>query len=94
MEPTRLTAIATHGAMPTRQPNQKGSAVVEVRPGGFSCSWSQPNRIIATLAPATAITALIDVIPKQKLIRMTITVALKEYSTHRKRLMPRCRSRS
>ena len=51
-------------AMPTRQPNQKGSAVVEVRPGGFSCSWSQPNRIIATLAPATAITALIDVIPK------------------------------
>jgi hypothetical protein len=45
-------------------PNQKGSIVVVARPGGFISSWSQPNRIIPTLAPATAMTALMLVMPE------------------------------
>ena len=58
-----LITITSHGAMPTRLPIQNGSIVVEVRPGGFIRSWSQPKRIMATFAPATAITALIEVMP-------------------------------
>ena len=44
-------------------PNQNGSIVVRSRPGGFITSWSQPKRIIATLAPMIAITAVMPVIP-------------------------------
>lgn len=68
--------------------------MVEVRPGGFTCSCNQPNRIIATLAPAMRISALKVVIPQYRLITTTMIVALTEYSIQRKRLMPRCRSRS
>ena len=39
-------------------PNQNGSMVVRVRPGGFTSSCTQPNRIIATFAPAIAISAV------------------------------------
>ena len=57
------TAIAIHGAMPAIVPNQNGIIVVVVRPGGFIRSCSQPNRIIATFAPMTAITDVMLVMP-------------------------------
>ena len=56
--------MATHGARPTTVPNQKGSIVVWSRPGGFIRSWIHPNRIIATLAPATAMTLVMPVMPE------------------------------
>ena len=43
-----LNVMTIHGGAPATQPNQNGSIEVRVRPGGFICSWSQPNRIIAT----------------------------------------------
>ncbi len=55
--------MAIHGAMPAIVPNQNGSIVVVVRPGGFIRSCTQPKRIIATFAPATAITDVMLVIP-------------------------------
>jgi len=47
-----------------RRSARRGSIVVVVRPGGFISSWSQPKRIIATLAPMIAMTALMLVIPE------------------------------
>jgi hypothetical protein len=61
--PNRLTAMASQGAAPTTVPNQNGTIVVETRPGGFDLSCTQPNRIIATLAPAMAIMAVMSVMP-------------------------------
>jgi hypothetical protein len=58
-----VAPIAIHGAMPASVPNQNGSIVVVARPGGFIRSWSQPNRIIATFAPAIAITEVMPVMP-------------------------------
>ena len=55
--------MAIHGAMPAIAPNQNGSIVVVVRPGGLIRSCTQPNRIIATFAPAMAITDAMSVIP-------------------------------
>ena len=90
--PITFTQIATHGASPAIVPNQNGSMVVDVRPGGFMRSWSQPNKIMATFAPAMATTAVTSVMPLYDAINSTIRVALTEYSTHRNRLMPRPRS--
>ena len=59
-----LNQIEIHGARPTSVPNQNGSIVVVARPGGFITSWIQPKRIIPTLAPATAMTALMPVMPE------------------------------
>jgi hypothetical protein len=61
--PITFTQIATHGATPAMVPNQKGSIVVDVRPGGFIRSCSQPNRIMATFAPTTASSAAMSVMP-------------------------------
>ncbi len=91
---TTFNQIATHGARPASVPNQNGIIDVSVRPGGLYRSCSQPKRIMATLAPATAITAVISVMPEYAAMSSTIRVALIEYSTQRKRLMPRCRSDS
>ena len=64
--------------------------VVLVRPGGFMRSCTHPNKIIPTFAPATAMTAVMSVTPENIPMSITIRVALKLYSTQRKRLMP-CR---
>ena len=55
--------MATHGATPTRTPNQNGTIVVRLRSGGFITSCNHPNRIMATLAPMMPRTAEISVIP-------------------------------
>ena len=55
--------MAIHGASPDQRAEPERQHVVLVRPGGFIDSCSQPNRIIATLAPAIAMTASIPVIP-------------------------------
>ncbi len=36
---------------------------MEERPGGLARSWTQPNRIMPTFAPAMAITAVMSVMP-------------------------------
>ena len=86
--------MATQGVAPATQPNQNGFIVRVRPPGGFADSWSQPNRIIATLAPMMPMSAETLSIPEYSAIRTTMIVALKEYSTHRKRLIPARRSRS
>ena len=89
-----LAVIATQGAAPATQPNQNGSIVVRVRPGGFISSCNQPNRIIATLAPAMPMSALSPVMPVYAQISNTMMVELIEYSSQRNRLRPRRRSSS
>ena len=81
--------MATHGAAPATQPNQKGCIVSAAAPGGFADSWSQPNRIIATLAPTMPMSAEMSVDARCRArSARTMIVALNEYSTHRNRLMP------
>ena len=75
-------------------PNQNADIEVLCRPGGFMRSWIHPKRIIATLAPAMAMSALMPVMPEYMLISRIMSVALNEYSIHRTRLMPSRRSRS
>ena len=50
-------------ALPAAQPNQNGFIVTVERPGGLADSCSQPNRIIAMLAPAMPMSAEIDTMP-------------------------------
>ena len=49
---------------------------------------------MATFAPTMAMTAVMPVMPEYMLISSTMSVALNEYSTQRKRLMPPRRSDS
>jgi hypothetical protein len=49
-----------------RQPEQTPSIVVALGPAGSSSSLIQPNRIISTSAPATAMTALMLCSPSSR----------------------------
>jgi hypothetical protein len=60
------------------QPNQNGIIVTVDRPGGLADSCSQPNRIMATLAPAMPMSAEIPSTPVYSAISSTMSVALNE----------------
>ena len=83
-----------HGTIPAIDPKTKGNQSTSSEPARFVLSINQPNRIMDTLAPATAINAPMSYSPSSMVISRIITVADSEYSTQRYGFWPRAIRRS
>ena len=62
-------------------------------PAGLRCSIASPNRIIPTLAPKIAISAVTSCTLLMSAMSTIMSDALTEYSHHRSGLVPRSRLR-